>query len=198
MNFDFDKQAIDTLEGLIRTRRSVFPKSFIDEPVDDVLIEKLIAAANWAPTHRLTQPWRFVVIQGEARKRFADFLLAHYDQITPVEDRSEVKRKKTYEKPLRSQAIIAICIHPDPNGSVPEWEEIASVGAAVQNLWLTVHAHGLGGYWSSPGSIKAVGSFLGLEDDTRCLGYFYLGRHAQPAREGVRDPWHEKVKWLKK
>ena len=197
MNSNFDREYVNRLERVVRTRRSVFPKSFTDEPIDDRLIEKMIAAANWAPTHRLTQPWRFVVIRGDARKRFANFLLAHYDEATPVEDRSEVKRKKTYEKPMQSQAIIAICMRRDPNESVPEWEEIAAVGAAVQNLWLTVHAYGLGGYWSSPGSIHAVGSFLDLEEGTRCLGYFYLGCHDQPPKEGVRDPWEEKVKWLK-
>lgn len=198
MNFASDNAHSDTLERLIRTRRSVFPKSFTKEPIDDRIIEDIMAAANWAPTHRLTQPWRFVVIQGEARKRFADFLLTQYDQNTPVADRSDIKRQKTYDKPMCSQAIIAICMRRDPKESIPEWEEIASVGAAVQNLWLTVHAHGLGGYWSSPGSIHAVSPFLGLEDDTRCLGYFYLGHHNQPHKDGVRDPWQGKVKWIKK
>lgn len=198
MNSIIGRESIDTIEKLIRTRRSVFPKSFTEEHIADSLIEEMIAAANWAPTHRLTQPWRFVVVQGEGRKRFAEFLLTFYDENTPEADRSEMKRKKTYDKPMRSQAIIAICMRRDPKQSVPEWEEIASVGAAVQNLWLTVHAYGLGGYWSSPGSIHAVGPFLGLEDDTRCLGYFYLGHHDQPLKEGVRDPWQEKVKWIKK
>ena len=53
----------------IRNRRSVFPAQYTGEPVEKETIEQLLELANWAPTHKKTQPWRFKVIYGEGLKR---------------------------------------------------------------------------------------------------------------------------------
>jgi len=50
----------------------------------------------------------------------------------------------------------------DPKESLPEWEEVAAVAMAVQNLWLSSHEKGIGGYWSSPGVVQHLGDFLEL------------------------------------
>ena len=54
------------VSALIRRRRSVFPKMYNDLPIADELIAEVLENANWAPTHRLTEPWRFMVFRGEA------------------------------------------------------------------------------------------------------------------------------------
>ena len=54
-----------TIEEFIRHRRSIFPSSYTDERVDDAIIEAMIESAQWAPTHKLTEPWRFRVFKGE-------------------------------------------------------------------------------------------------------------------------------------
>ena len=65
----------DTTEAsrLIRERRSIYPNMYSDEPVDDAVIREMLENANWAPTHRLTEPWRFVVFKGEGLRKLADF-----------------------------------------------------------------------------------------------------------------------------
>ena len=52
--------------AFISGRRSVFPKELEDEEVNRDEIMRLLEAARWAPTHKVTEPWRFVVVQGEA------------------------------------------------------------------------------------------------------------------------------------
>lgn len=47
---------------LIAKRRSIFPRDFTGEAVPREVIEQMLEAANWAPTHKKTQPWRFVVL----------------------------------------------------------------------------------------------------------------------------------------
>ncbi len=51
----------DVLFEAIRTRRSFSLNSLDPEPLDRALVERMLEAANWAPTHKRTEPWRFVV-----------------------------------------------------------------------------------------------------------------------------------------
>ncbi len=64
MNPDRRKEGWQYVLQNIAHRRSVFPPAFIDEPVKDEEIEVILRAANWAPTHKLTEPWRFVILLG--------------------------------------------------------------------------------------------------------------------------------------
>jgi len=45
------------LEETISTRRSLFPKQMNGQTVPTDVIEKMLELANWAPTHRNTEPW---------------------------------------------------------------------------------------------------------------------------------------------
>jgi hypothetical protein len=56
----------EQVAALIAGRRAIFPKDMNGEAVSRGEIEALLTAANWAPTHKKTQPWRFVVL-GERR-----------------------------------------------------------------------------------------------------------------------------------
>lgn len=183
---------------LIRNRRSIFPKTYrTGEPVSKEEIEQLLENANWAPTHKLTEPWRFQVFHSpESRARLGDYLSDFYRRYTPPELFSEEKLIKSSENPRRSGAAIAIVMHRDPTESIPEFEEIAAVAMAVQNMWLTCTALGLGCYWSSPKAALEASAFLGLAPNERCLGLFYVGRHNMPPIEGKRRPVEDKVTWL--
>ncbi|MCB9080950.1 MAG: nitroreductase [Lewinellaceae bacterium] len=185
-----------SLRELIRQRRAIFPATYTDQPVAKEIVEEILENANWAPTHRLTEPWRFKVFNGAARQRLADYLAEQYRLATPPEQFSEVKYRKTQQNPLRAAYVIAICMQRDPQEQVPEWEEIAAVSCAVQNMWLTCTAYGLGSYWSTPATILQADDFLELGPGERCLGLFYLGHHQSPALPGKRHSIAEKTRWL--
>ena len=186
----------EAVRSLLRNRSSIFPAMYTDEPVDDAIIQDMLENANWAPNHKKTEPWRFKVIKGNARNRLAEVLSSTYKSITSTESFSEKKFNKLSKIPMRAGAIIAICMQRDPNESLPEWEELAAVSMAVQNMWLTATSYGLGGDWSSPGLIKHLGEFLGLEEGERCLGLFYLAHHNAPEIPRERGAIEEKVEWL--
>jgi len=52
---------------LIKKRRSIFPAQYTDREIAKSDIEKILEAANWAPTHKKTEPWRFRVFRGNAK-----------------------------------------------------------------------------------------------------------------------------------
>ncbi|MEN0006773.1 MAG: nitroreductase [Bacteroidota bacterium] len=183
--------------ALIRKRRSIFPPQYTDQPISDELIWEILENANWAPTHRLTEPWRFKVFQGAALERLSTYLGDWYKDHTSEAAFSERKFEKTKKKALQSSCVIAICMQRDPEERVPEWEEIAATAAAVQNMWLTCSAHGVGCYWSSPKSMAEATDFLGLQPGERCLGLLYMGYHNMPELPGKRQPIQEKVEWFR-
>jgi|TARA_B110000444_G_scaffold75197_1_gene70861 nitroreductase len=187
----------DFINNIIKNRRSVFPSQYNDSDVSNEIIQNLLNNANMAPTHRLTQPWRFKVLQKKAKNKLGDFLSKLYLSSTEPKSFSKFKQNKIKEKCLLSSAIIIICMQRDLNSTVPEWEEIASTSMAVQNMWLTCTANNVGCYWSSPKSIEKIGDFINLNIGERCLGFMYLGNYNSIENvPSKRDSINSKVEWI--
>lgn len=179
---------------IIKSRRAVFPPRYNSEEITREELETILEAANWAPTHRRTEPWRFKVFRGNAKISLGAFLAEKYGQTT--EKYSEFKQKKIIEKARRSACVIAICMQRDPEASVPEWEEVAATAMAVQNMWLMAHSMGIGGYWSSPSYIAFLHEHIQMNEGEICLGFFYMGKYDGEPEEGVRKSGiSEKTTW---
>jgi nitroreductase len=166
----------DSLLDLMRKRRAIYPAAYIDQAISTEIINQVLEAARWAPTHKRTEPWRFVVMHSaESRAKLGLHMAEHYKSLTTEAEYSEVK----YQKPIKSTAqagcIIAIILHTDTDQRLPEWEEMCAVASAVQNMWLTTTALGLGSYWSTHGSIATAQELLHLQPNQRCIGYFFMG-----------------------
>ncbi len=185
------------ISEIIHRRRAIYPKTYLpDRPIEHEILEQLLENANWAPTHRRTEPWRFQVFHSEeSRRNLGNYMADFYKKNTPEELFSIEKMQKSGESPVRSGAVIAIIMQRDLQNRVPEFEEIAAVSMAVQNMWLTCTELGLGCYWSTPRAALEADEFLNLAEGQRCLGLFYLGWHAMPEIAGVRGAVSEKVIW---
>lgn len=183
----------ETIKHIINHRRAVFPPSYTGQVIPKELLTELLDCADAAPTHKLTQPWRFVVFREQGLSRLADQLASLYKAHTSPEQFLQKKLESTRDKVLRSGAVMAIVV--SYSGLIPQWEELAATACAVQNLWLAASAADIGGYWSSPGTIKHIGDFLGLAENEECLGFFYMGYHNEPPRIANRRPLGEKVRW---
>ncbi len=188
----------DAVNQLIRSRRSIYPKNYTSEPIDRSVLTNILENANWAPTHRMTEPWRFKVIANETRQLLGKLLANWYKQNTHPSSYKESKYEKTLHKPSKSAYVIAVCMQRDPKKSVPEFEEICATACAVQNMLLSAWSYGLGAYWSTPKAINSpeVSSFLKLDTGEQCLGFVFMGHHNLPQFQGKRGPIEEKVVWL--
>ena len=188
------------ISDLIRSRRSVFPKNYTDEKVDNSIINEMLENANWAPTHRLTEPWRFVVFEGEGLKKLAEFQSARYKMRSEAEGNyNPDKFSRLASKPLACSHILAICMKRDQRESVPEIEEISAVSCSVQNILLTAAAYGLGCYWSTGGTTYDLEArdFFGLNENDRLMGFVMVGVPDKQPKEGRRGPIDEKVRWVR-
>ena len=192
------KYDISQINHLIKNRRSIFPNMYTGEPVPKYIIEQMLENANWAPTHKFTEPWRFKVFYGEAINKFASLQADLYQQRTTAETFDETKHQKFKEKPLLASCIIAIIMKRDPQGRIPEMEEVAAVSCAVQNMYLTATAHGAGCYWSTGGPTfwEEAKPHFDLGPDDKLMGFLYVGMPADKQYRSMRGDWKEKVEWV--
>lgn len=189
---------LSDITALMRDRRSIQPEQFSSRQVHREQIELMLTNATWAPTHGMTQPWRFTVYVGEGMKKIGPKLPEWY-QAFAGDKFSEKKYNTLKRRGETVTALIAVGMEPDPNGRIKELEEIEAVACAVQNLHLTATAYGIGGFWSSPGFIyrPEVREFVGLPENGQLLGLFYLGYPAGEWPISHRKPleyvttWHE-------
>jgi nitroreductase len=194
----FDLEAFDQL---IKNRRSIFPQDYTGERIDDVIVKKILEAALWAPTHKLTQPWRFVVFTDGGLQSLAEMQAELYKKITEADGTfKENKYQGLLTKPLLSSHIIAICMKRDEKKSVPEVEEIGAVYCAIENLYLATTAYGVGGYLSTGGVtyFSEARKMFGLEDDDRLIGFFHMGIPSRTPSALKRKPLDEVVQWVNK
>ncbi len=189
--------SIEQLSKLIRMRRSVFPKEYIDREIKEADILTILENGNWAPTHRKTEPWRFKVVQGKRKLDLGNYLSNKYRENTPKEVFKQAKAEGIIHKAVRSNTIIGICMHYTEESAQPEWEEIAAVSCAVQNMWLSCVALGIGCYWSSPETIVKDKTFFQLGPEERCLGLFYMGYWEQRKIKAIRGNIKDKIEWIR-
>lgn len=177
----------------IKFRRTVTQNSFTDQDISKEDILTILEAANAAPTHKRTQPWRFVIFRKEGLQRLGNELARIYRQVTPADKYTEQGEQNMAKKATMSNVAIAIIVN--YTGDVPEWEELAATACAVQNIWLSAHSLGIGGYWATPGLINHLGEFLRLKENQKCIGIFYMGHHNMDTREPVRGSIEDKIRW---
>jgi len=189
---------LDEVSAWIRQRQSVFPASYTGEAVADEVIKELLENANSAPSHKHTEPWRFKIVRTESLETFVEFCQRVYKEKHDEATYVERKYKKLRTKVLNCSHILIICMQPDMESRVPEWEELAAVGAAVQNIYLSLAPAGLGGYWSSPKYLMdSIGEYVELQKGERCLGFFYIGVRADTIPPAViKRPLEEKTSWI--
>jgi nitroreductase len=180
-----------------RTRRTVKPNLMdAERRIEQEVLLEILEDANWAPTHGITQPWRFHVFAGEGRAVLGDALISTYDQSTrPGEVRAE-KRTKLRLSCQQAPVVIAIAARVEPNGKISMLDEICATACAVENLMLSAHQRGLASFWSTApaGCSREFLNWLGLDATHHGLGLVYLGYQiAGTKTDSTRLPLTERV-----
>jgi nitroreductase len=191
-------QNITNINTFLRSRRSTFVASYTGEKISDTLIKDILENATYAPTHKLTEPWLFKVFAESGLTRLFAKQAEIYKSNTTSESFSQAKYDKFEENAQKVSHVIAICMKRDFTERVPEIEEICAVACAVQNIYLSVTAYQLGGYWSTGGGTFSpeMHKFLELGEKDRCLGFFYIGITNKEQTPAKRSPIETKTEWF--
>ncbi len=159
----------------------------------------MLSNANWAPTHKFTEPWRFSVFTGNGLKKLAEFQARCYKEVTTARGSfDEGKYQGLLTKPMESSHIISVGMKRDERKGIPELEEIGAVFCAVQNMHLTAWAYGIGCYLSTGGItfFEEAKPFFDLGKEDKLLGFLHVGIQKDAVPQGRRRPIEEKVKWV--
>lgn len=164
----------ETLKTIIEQRRSIFPKDYTETEISQDVLDEILHSATLAPNHKRTKPWRFKIFKGEEKAQLASEMQSIYKATQPEQTFLEKKYNDIGFKINKANVVVSIVVN--FSGMVPEWEEIAAVSMAVQNMYLTCTANEVGCYWSSPGIVSHLKDSLTIEENQKCLGLFYMGR----------------------
>ncbi len=137
-------------------------------------IEQAIEVAMSAPDHKQLQPYRFVVLQGQALTALGEAL-----KIASIAqgETDEKTLAKALAMPHRSPMIITCVTRYREHDKVPKWEQLAAAAAAVQNLLLALQAQGFATVWRTGNLIDepTIKTHFGVSDDNQIVGFVYVG-----------------------
>lgn len=172
----------DELETLIAARRS---SMLIDaaREVDSAIIDRIVAAAQWAPNHKRTWPLRVAIVTGNSRRTLGDTIA----DAMAIHGDDDMKVTKTRGKYMRSPVVIVVAAA--EGETVNETEENRyAVAAGVQNMLLMIETFGLAALWGSPakGANTAITSLCSMDTSDHVMGIIYVGWPTQTLQSPER------------
>src|SRR5262249_30003214 len=150
-------------------------------------LRQILEAGSRAPDHGRMQPWRFIVIAGEARDRLGDVLAAALQRRDPASPEAAIEHER--KKPHRAPLVIVVAAVMAENPKGPSIEQVVAAGAAAQNIMLACHALGYGAFWrtGAPAYDPSVKAALGLRDSDAIIGFLHVGTIAVAGKPKAAD-----------
>ncbi|MCO5234139.1 MAG: nitroreductase [Chitinophagales bacterium] len=188
------------VRAIIKKRRTTSPDHFNGKPVDKQIVQEILDAANWAPNHKTTEPWRLFIFEPNKVKNFGKLHAQLYKEHTPENNFLEKKYQKLLHRADKASHVIVVGMSRSNVPGLPEQEEVAAVACAIQNMLLVATSHNVACFWGTGGmcyhpSFKYA---FGLEDKDLMLGFIFLGKtDNDDLEDGKRhSSIGEKIKWM--
>jgi len=159
----------------LSTRRTVPAARLVaPAPSEDELTHILTVAAR-VPDHGKLAPWRFIVMEGDARIRFVDRLMEIWRGNNPdaADEAAAVERGKRAGAPT----VVVVVSRAGEHPKIPVWEQEQSAGAVCMNMIHAAHASGYAAQWLTgwPTYDANAATLLGLEPGERVAGFIHIG-----------------------
>jgi 5,6-dimethylbenzimidazole synthase len=199
----FDGAFRQRLRELLVWRRDV--RRFLRDALPSGTIEELIALACLAPSVGLSEPWRFVIVEDEARRVAIrhNFELCNALALA-AQSRQRAARYARLKLAGLEEAPCQVAVFADPTTpqghrlgrrTMPEMIDYSAV-TAVHTIWLAARAHGIGMGWVSILDPQAVAAILDVPAEWKFIGYFCLGypQAVDTIPELERSKWERRRK----
>lgn len=179
---------LKTIQSIIKERRSV--SKFKDLPFSTDMIIELLNVAIWAPNHKLSEPWRFILVQGEGKKRLANAVL---DSFT-AENKEKIG-EKTYNNLVNNVPVHLVVVVREDENPVRREEDYAATASLIQNFQLAAWEQGIGMVWKTSGYTKSAQfrEALQIEANERVVGLLQMGYPEMIPQASSRIPAEQKL-----
>ena len=181
----------------ILSRTSV--RHFRPDPVSPEVIGRLLECAVRAPNHKLTEPWRFIVLTGEARDKFAEIRAQHrlkrFDNPSASEAQAAAEKVRRESRETPAYVIVASVLNAD---ELTREEDYAATMMAIGNLLVAAQALGLGSFLRTGGVMRqpALLELARLPENERIVAVVSLGYPSEKEMPRRRKPWSEVTRWI--
>jgi nitroreductase len=181
----------------ITSRTSV--RRFLDTPVSRETIEQLLDCAVRAPNHKLTEPWRFAVLTGEGRARFAEIRARHRLQrfSDPGSAEAQAAAEKVRREARETPVFIVVMVQVSQDEITRE-DDYAAAMMAIANLMTAAQSLGLGTYLRTGGVMRdpSLLQLVNVPESFRVVGILSLGYPVQPELPRRRKAAAELTQWI--
>ncbi|MEZ5026591.1 MAG: nitroreductase [Chitinophagales bacterium] len=185
-------------EEIIHKRRSIDPNLFTGEIVSDTIVERMLIAANCAPTHGVTEPWRFIVLTKDAIQAFSQQHAELYKSLTSEEQFAQNKYDKILNRANKCSHLIICAAKCGTKSNIPDHEEIAATCCAIENMLLIASENQVATFWSTGGMFyhPKMKEILGFDEQDKMVALLFIGKCAENAPIKARhSDWKTKVQW---
>ena len=155
-------------------------KAFGPDPVPRATLLEVLGAARFAPTHHMTEPWRFRVLGPDA--------LAALKQVAGEKEAAKLDRAPTL-------VVATAALSGD---LVQDEEDVCATAAAIQLVLLAATERGIATYWRTPSILRTRPGreTAGLPDGERFLGLLHFGFAERAPAPRERQPVESYVEFL--
>lgn len=182
----YSQAEIDAVYKVITERRDM--RHFLPTPIEPEVLERILQAAHHAPSVGLMQPWRFIRITN-AQTRKAIHAIVDKERMLTAQAIGELENSTRMAEFLRLKVegilecgellVATLCNKRDQHifgrRTLPEMD-IASVSCAIQNMWLSARAEGLGMGWVSIFDPVELAQLLNIPPDAKPLAILCIGQ----------------------
>ncbi len=178
---------------LLKNRRSVLSKNLSEPGPDEKQLKTILEIAARVPDHRKLEPWRFIVIQGDARKnlggKFCAIRLQNY-KLTSEQISAEQNRYN------HAPTVVVVVFSPVEH-KTPVFEQLLSCGAVCQHINLASSALGFNSQWVTNWCSfdKDAQKELGLKPHESIAGFFHIGTASCIPSDRQRPNLDDKVNY---
>ena len=180
---EFSEKEKESFYKAIYSRRDV-RSNFTSEPIDELVLTRILEAAHHAPSVGFSQPWNFILIKNtETRKKIKESFEKEKSRSSKLVEEPRRSKYLSYKLEGILESAINICVTYNPTktgsfvigrSSIPA-TGIFSVCCAVQNMWLAARTEGIGMGWVSILSNETLMNILHIPDHVVPVAYLCLG-----------------------
>ena len=185
----------NTVISFLQSRRSVVAKKMLPEAPSESDLDNIIECGLRVPDHSNVQPWKLIILKGDARKAFDQKILlaAQQDSNEPL---TELQTQLESTRMQRSGTVIAVLCQPVLPHKIPLWEQQLSAGAVCSHLLLAAQSLDYAAQWLTewPAYHKDIIATLGGNPEhDQVAGFIHIGKKQQQPDERKRPMRHDKV-----
>ncbi|WP_423067998.1 nitroreductase family protein [Devosia sp. CN2-171] len=163
------------LRDYLKTRRSVGIGFLKDPGPTPEELREILTIGTRVPDHGKFEPWRLIVIEGEAREKAGEKLAEIMRRRRPDLDEAglDIERRQFLPAPV----TVGVLLSPKPNPKAPEMEQLLSAGLVCFNLSHAAFALGFAASWTNRwyGFDPEAQTMLGARGGERFVGFVHIG-----------------------